>query len=272
MSLILVAAQSDPPIVAAPPLAPEPDAHQERHSELLSRLGIHSWSIDLKTEAVRWERVSPTGAALVVRATLSDLLRQANDADSATFRGHLKEAIDVGHSGPVRFRFDDLDQSGLEIESVCVLRRIHGHPVVIGLYRSCDREARQAGMVQALRSSLDTLVAESTSCMLVLARDGTILNCNPPFLKFLNIRERKLIIRQNAVELFSRVSDRMEGILRGVLLSHETIGGHAVATFHAGQVRDVRWKAYDLAFQRAEAATRIFAFDLHRVDSDDLVG
>ena len=145
MSLMLVAAQSDPPIVAAPPLAPEPDAHQERHSELLSRLGIHSWSIDLKTEAVRWERVSPTGAALVVRATLSDLLRQANDADSATFRGHLKEAIDVGHSGPVRFRFDDLDQSGLEIESVCVLRRIHGHPVVIGLYRSCDREARQAG-------------------------------------------------------------------------------------------------------------------------------
>ncbi len=99
MSLMLVAAQSDPPIVAAPPLAPEPDAHQERHSELLSRLGIHSWSIDLKTEAVRWERVSPTGAALVVRATLSDLLRQANDADSATFRGHLKEAIDVGHSG-----------------------------------------------------------------------------------------------------------------------------------------------------------------------------
>ncbi len=272
MSLMLVAAPSDTPTVASPPLVPEADAHQARHSELLSRLGIQSWSIDLKTEAVRWDRVGPTGTGLVVRATLSDLLRQANDADAATFRAHLKEAIDIGHSGPVRFRFDDLDHRGGEIESVCVLRRIGGHPVVVGLYRTAEREVQQAGMIQALRASLDTLVAESTSCMLVLARDGTILNCNAPFLKFLNIRDRKLVIRQNAIEVFGRVSERMEGIIRGVLMSHDTIGGHAVATFHAGQVRDVRWKAYDLAFQRAEAATRIFAFDLHRVDSDDLVG
>jgi PAS domain-containing protein len=272
MSLMLVEAHTGTPTLASPPLAPEADGHQARHSELLARLGIHSWSIDLKTEAVRWDRVGPTGAGLVVRATLTDLLRQANDADSATFRAHLKEAIDEGHSGPVRFRFDNLDQGGSEIESVCVLRRVQGHPVVIGLYRSCEREARQAGMVQALRTSLDTLVAECTSCMLVLARNGTILNCNPPFLKFLNVRDRKLAIRQNAVELFGRVSDRMEAIIRGVLMSHDTIGGHAVATFQAGQVRDVRWKAYDLAFQRPEAATRIFAFDLHRVDADDLIG
>jgi len=272
MSLMLATAAIAAPIIPAPPLAPDADSHQRRHSELLARLGINSWSIDLKTEQVRWERIDSTGRALVIKATLEDLLRQAHGSDAATFRSHLKEAIDEGHSGPTRFRFDDLDHAGSEIESVCILRRINGHPVVIGLYRPCEREAKQANMIQALRSSLDTLVAESTSCMLVLARDGTILNCNPPFLKFLNLRDRKLVIRQNAIELFGRVSDRMQGILRGVLLSHDTISGHAVATFQAGQMRDVRWKAYDLAFQRPEAATRIFAFDLHRVDADDLVG
>lgn len=257
--------------IVAPPLDAEHSSGPARHSELLASLRIHSWTIDLKTERVRWETVDGNGRTVVIKATLTDLLKGANDDDAGKFRAHLKQAIDTGSAGPDHFRFDDLDHSASEIESVCVLKWLSGHPVVIGLYRNCEKERRQSAMIQALRTSLDTLIAQSTSCMIVLARDGTILNCNQAFLKFLNARDKRAIIRQSVFDLASSLSDRLEAIIRGALLSNETLAGHGIMTFHAGQVRDVRWKAFGLEFLRAEAATRVFSFDLRRVDGEDVL-
>ncbi|MBY0360786.1 MAG: hypothetical protein K2X45_02675 [Phreatobacter sp.] len=256
---------------ASPPPLPDEPAEAPRHSELLNRLGIHSWSIDLKTERVRWETVDANERTVVIKATLTDLLKQAHDEDAAKFRAHLKQAIDAGSAGPDHFRFDDLDHAGSEIESVCVLKWLAGHPVVVGLYRKCEKERRQAAMVGALRTSLDTLIAESTSCMVVLARDGTILNCNAAFLKCINVRDKRMVIRQNVLALVESLSDKLEAIIRGALLSSEALAGHSVMTFSAGQVRNVRWKAFGIGFLRGDAATRVFSFDLRRVDGDDLL-
>lgn len=259
------------PGMGIPGMMPDLSPNTARHSELLSSLRIHAWTIDLKTERVRWESVDGNGRTTVIKATLTDMLKQANDEDAGKFRAHLKQAIDTGSAGPDHFRFDNLDHSDTEIESVCVLKWLSGHPVVVGLYRNCEKERRQATMIRALRTSLDTLIAESTSCMIVLARDGTILNCNQAFLKFLNARDKRSVIRQSVFDLVSSVSDRLEAIIRGAVLSNEPLSGHNIMPFHAGQVRDVRWKVFGLDFLRAEAATRVFSFDLRRVDGDDIL-
>lgn len=256
---------------AAPPLLPDDPAEAPRHSELFKRLGIHGWSIDLKTERVRWDTVDANNRTVVIKATVTDLLRQAHDEDAAKFRAHLKQAIDTGSAGPDHFRFDDLDHADSEIESVCVLKWLAGHPVVVGLYRKCEKERRQAAMVDALRTGLDTLIAEPTSCMVVLARDGTILNCNPAFLKCLNLRDKRMVVRQNILGLVESMSEKLEAIIRGALLSNDALAGQAVMTFSAGQVRNVRWKAFGIGFLREESATRVFSFDLRRADGDDLL-
>ncbi|MGQ3303375.1 MAG: hypothetical protein ACT6XY_01580 [Phreatobacter sp.] len=259
------------PRVGSPPLFADEPSGAPRQSELLRLLRIHSWSIDLKTERVRWESVDANDRTVVIKATLTDLLKQANDEDAGKFRAHLKQAIDTGSAGPDHFRFDDLDHAASEIESVCVLKWLAGHPVVVGLYRNCEKEQRQAAVVGAMRATIETLVAESTSCMVVLARDGTILNCNAPFAKCLNLKDRRMAIRQNALDLVGGLSERLEGIIRGALLSQEALSGHFVTTFPGGQVRGVRWKAFGLDLQRGESATRVFAFDLRRTEADDII-
>jgi hypothetical protein len=272
MSLLLSPkAPAGLPHVAAPPLFADEPAGTPRQSELLRLLRIHSWSIDLKTERVRWETVDANDRSVVIKATLTDLLKQANDEDAGKFRAHLKQAIDTGSAGPDHFRFDDLDHAGSQIESVCVLKWLSGHPVVVGLYRNCEKERRQAAVVGAMRANLETMIAESTSCMAVLARDGTILNCNTAFAKCLNLRDRRMALRQNVIELVGSLSERLEGVVRGALLSSEALSGQFVMTFPGGQVRSVRWKAFGLDLIRGESATRVFAFDLRRTEADDII-
>lgn len=272
MSLLLSqGATMAPPQIASPPLYADEPAGAPRQSELLRLLRIHSWSIDLKTERVRWETVDANDRTVVIKATLTDLLKQANDEDAGKFRAHLKQAIDTGSAGPDHFRFDDLDQGGSEIESVCVLKWLSGHPVVVGLYRNCEKERRQAAVVGAMRTSLETLITESTSCMVVLARDGTILNCNAAFAKCLNLRDRRMAIRQNVIDLVGSLSDRLEGVIRGALLSQESLSGHFVTTFPGGQMRSVRWKAFGLDLLRGASSTRVVSFDLRRTDADDII-
>ena len=272
MSLLLSpTAATELPRIAAPPLFADEPAGAPRQSELLRLLRIHSWSIDLKTERVRWETLDANDRTVVIKATLTDLLKQANDEDAGKFRAHLKQAIDTGSAGPDHFRFDDLDHEGNEIESVCVLRWLAGHPVVVGLYRNCEKERRQAAVVGAMRATLDTLIAESTSCMAVLARDGTILNCNAAFARSLALKDRRIALRQNVLALVGSLSERLEGVIHGALLSQEPLSGQFVTTFPGGQVRSVRWKAFGLDLVRGESATRVFSFDLRRTEADDLI-
>ncbi|MDP3544839.1 MAG: hypothetical protein Q8S29_01510 [Phreatobacter sp.] len=257
--------------VASPPLAPGDAPLAPRHSELLSRLGIHSWSIDLKSERVRWETVDPNGRVVAITGTLSALLGQAGDADAAKFRTHIKTAIDTGAAGPDIFSFDDRDHANSQIESVCVLRWISGRPILAGLYRDTEREHQQEDQIGHLVANLDAFLMHSPSCTLVLARDGTVLNCNPAFLKFGQVTERRQVVRRNVYDLAELISPKLVSIVRGALASAETLHGHSVVTFRHGQMRDVHWRCFSLEGRTPDAVTRVFAFDLRRPDADDLV-
>lgn len=257
--------------IASPPLAPGDAPLAPRHSELLSRLGIHSWSIDLKSERVRWETVDPNGRVVAISGTLSALLGQAGDADAAKFRTHIKTAIDTGAAGPDIFCFDDRDHANSQIESVCVLRWISGRPILAGLYRDTEREHQQEDQIGHLVANLDAFLMHTPSCTLVLARDGTVLNCNPAFLKFGQVAERRQVVRRNVYDLAELISPKLVSIVRGALASAETLHGHSVVTFRHGQVRDVHWRCFSLEGRTPDAVSRVFAFDLRRPDADDLV-
>lgn len=258
-------------IEAAPPLAPADSAPISRHSELLARLGVHAWSIDLKSERVRWESVDSNGRNVAINATLSALLGQAGDADTAKFRAHIKEAIDNGAAGPDIFCFDDRNHSNSQIESVCVLRWVNGRPIIAGLYRDAEKDHRRDDRIGHLVANLDAFLAHSPSCTLILGRDGTILNCNPAFLKFSQLTDRRLVLRHSVFNLSETISPKLVSIVRGAIASVESLHGHSVLTFRHGQVRDVHWRCFSLEGHTPEAATRVFAFDLRHPDADDLV-
>ncbi|KAF0132589.1 MAG: hypothetical protein FD152_1851 [Xanthobacteraceae bacterium] len=173
------------------------------------------------------------GRNVAINATLTALLGQAGDSDTAKFRAHIKEAIDNGAAGPDVFCFDDRNHSNSQIESVCVLRWVSGRPIIAGLYRDAEKDHRRDDRIGHLVANLDAFLTYSPSCTLI--------------------------------------SPKLVSIVRGALVSAESLHGHSVLTFRHGQVRDVHWRCFSLEGHSPEAVTRVFAFDLRRPDADDLV-
>jgi PAS domain-containing protein len=241
-------------------------------NDILARLGIRRWSVDLRDERVRWETTDANGHAVVINASLADLLGQAGDEDAAKFRAHVKQAIDTGAAGPDTFSFDDSDHAGSEIESVCVLKRIEGRPSIIGLYRSNDVVRRQARQLRQMTGVLDAFLANMPGCILVLARDGTVLNANTAFLRFKNATERRQVIRHNVEEFSDAFDAKLMAIVKGAVRATEPVGGKHVLPVQGGLMRSVHWRCFSISETERETSPRIFAFEVQRAGGADTLG
>ncbi|QCK84325.1 hypothetical protein E8L99_00200 [Phreatobacter aquaticus] len=240
-------------------------------NDILSRLGIRRWSVDLREERVRWETTDANGHVVAINASLTDLLGQAGDEDAAKFRAHVKQAIDTGGAGPDTFSFNDRDHAGSEIESVCVMKRVDGRPCIIGLYRSNDMARRQARQIRQMTGVLDAFLSNMPGCILVLARDGSVLNANAAFLKFKNVTERRLVIRHNVEEFSDAFDAKLMAIVKGAIRATEPVSGKHVLPVQGGLMRSVYWRCFSISDAERDTSPRVFAFELHRAGATDTV-